>query len=316
MLRYVNMNARAVIGKVNADKLSEFIVRESVNDIGYSAKIVLPLRATVGEEPVEDHLRVGDRVAIYAGYDGREHQEFSGYVRRIEVKDNITLECDQLGWILKKNRISTSYRNASLADILSDIIPEELPHRCDDVMIGSYMIDNVNAYDVLDDLCSRHGLRCHMEKDVLHVGLAYMREASRTVEYDILRGVKKNELQAIELSDKPVRYKAISILRTGRKIEVSVGSTDKDAEERTLHFHDLNEYELKKKAEDVLHKEVNNGYSGSLTGFGYPIAHAGDTVAIKDGKNGEAVRYLIDNAEITFNRNNGFSRKITLGFRV
>lgn len=328
MMLFMNMSAQVTLGKVRLDSVQSFSIEENILEISNAAKVVIPRNwKNFKGEAILDHIKVGDKVAIEAGYDNQLALEFTGYIREIGSDVPLEIYIDDETYPLRQTNLVKSYKDATLKQILMDIIPSSLSFDCPDVKIGKYMIDNASSYAVLQDLMKNYGLYSRLVNGSLRVGLAYdygdksanhVYVISGTPENPYTVNVKKNDLKFKRKEDFKVRYKAIANNPNGKKTIVVVGDKSTDASERTLNFPgSMSEAQLKQNAESVMSKTRYDGYSGDITGFGLPRVHAGDSITIRDYLNPEREgRYLVETVSVTFDEDSGFSRKSTLSYKV
>lgn len=328
MLLLMNMTAKVQLGNVKLNNVSSFEIDENILEMSNTAKIVIPRNyAKLKDKSILEQIKAGDKVTIEAGYNGELGSEFTGYIREIESEAPLVIHCDDETYPLRQTNFIKSYRDASLKEILTDIIPSNMTFECPDVRVGKYQIDNASSFAVLQDLMKHYGLYSSLQNGVLKVGLAYdFGENTATHIYTInapadrpyQKNVKSNSLKFKRKEDFKVRYKAISNNANGKKTVVVVGNKERDASERTLNFAGgLTEKELRERATAVMAKTVYDGYTGDITGFGLPRTHAGDSLELRDsldpGRNG---RYLIEKVNISYSLSSGFARKNTLSYKV
>lgn len=324
MLLYRNMISRVTLGRVLLNNISNFEINENILEISNTAKITIPRHyKQLNGKSVLDMFRVGDKVKIEGGYyygsDTDMGIEFVGYIQEIESDYPLIIHCEDESYILRQSNHNLSYRNATLKQVLSDIIPKNISVECPDVNLGKFMIENSSAYAVLQDLIKNYGLYSRLKADKLQVGLAYeFGDKTEEHTYTIGKDVKKNELKYKRERDFKIRFKAIANNPDGTKTTVEIGSKDGDVSERTLNFvGPMSEEELKKIAEGVAKKVIYDGYTGSISGFGTPRTHAGDALIIKDQFEPEREgKYMIEKVDITYNESSGYSRQNTLSFKL
>lgn len=334
MMLFINMNARVTLGGVRlgydqkkGGGIASFEISESIDEISNTAKITIPKAyGPLNGRHILDQFKVGDPVTIEAGYNGEYAREFTGYIREIDSDVPLTIYCDDQTWPLRQNNLVKSYRAVTLQQLLQEILPEGYAIEAPAVDLGKLVIDNESSYAVLLRLMSDYGLYSRIQNNHLHVGLAYDYGARSAVHTYIINApaeqvykgnVKKNELKYKRKSDFKIRFKAIAINGDGTKTEVMVGSRERDASERTLHFiGPMTEAQLKSTAESVMSKLVYDGYTGSIAGFGVPRTHAGDALFIEDrAETCRSGKYLIEKVEITYGEE-GFTRKNSLSCKI
>ena len=332
MLLFMNMTAQVQLGKVALKNVSSFEIDENILEMSNTAKIVIPRNyIKQGNKAILDQLHAGDKVTLDVGYDGDYLREFTGYIREIESDIPLVIHCDDETYPLRQTNYIKSYKDATLDQVLADIIPKEMKYECPDVRVGKYQIDNASAFAVLQDLMKNYGLYSRLQEGVLKVGLAYdfadnaivhVYTINASADRPYQKNIRKNDLKFKRKEDFKVRYKAIAhngkAKGQSKDVVVVVGNKEKDASERTLHFAGpMTEAELRKHANNVMKKDVYDGYTGDITGFGLPRTHAGDTLELRDSLEPErAGRYLIEKVNISYNSSSGFSRKNTLSYKV
>lgn len=328
MLLFINMIAQVQLGNVLLKNINAFEIDENILEMSNTAKITIPRNyGKLNGKPILEQFKAGDKVTIDSGYDGDYVREFTGYIREIESDIPLIIHCDDETYPLRQTNYIKSYKDATLKQVLTDIIPSSIKFDCPDVRIGKYQIDNASAFAVLQDLMKHYGLYSRLQESVLKVGLAYeFGEKTDTHIYTInapednlyQANVKKNDLKFKRKEDFKVRYKAISNNPNGKKTTVIVGNKEKDASERTLNFAGpMTEAELRERANAVMAKTVYDGYTGDITGFGLPRTHAGDALEIRDSLEPDrAGKYLIEKVNIGYSDSSGFSRKNTLSYKI
>jgi hypothetical protein len=320
MLAYLNMTSRVSLGNVLLNNISGYKVTENVLEMSNTAEITIPRNyKKMAEKSILEQFKVGDKVKIESGYDGKYDVEFTGYISEIETDFPLIIHCEDESYILRQTKFIKAYKSATLKQILADIIPASILWDAPAVNIGKYQIDKASAYTVLSDLVKNYGLYSRMSNGHLKVGLAYdFVDKSKNHIYVIGGNIKKNDLKYKRTQDFKLRFKAVATNPNGKKTTVTVGSKETDASERTLNFAGpMTEAQLKEKATGVMAKLVYDGYSGSITGFGFPRTHAGDALVIKDKYEPErAGTYLIEKVEITYNESDGYQRVNTLSYKI
>lgn len=326
---YFNMCCRITIGNVRFDSCSSFTIDENILEISNSAKIVIPrLWKSLKNGFILDHIKVGNKVLIESGYNDQLTTQFIGYVSEIEDSTPLVIHCDDEMYLLKRNNVVKSYKNVTLKEVLSDIIPKEINIECPDMRIGKYVIDNITSYNVLQSLSKDFGLYSRLIDSTLKVGLAYeygnntkrhvyvLSQDPRVIKNGIIKvNTKDSALKYRRKEDVKIRYKAIANNPNGKKVVVEIGDKGGDVSVRTLNFPGpLTETELRERATGILSKVRYDGYTGTVTGFGLPQTRAGDSLTIRDFLHQDRQgTYLIEQVSVTYDESNGFQRENTLG---
>lgn len=320
-LPYLNMSARITIGKIYFDDITSVEIEESITEISSIARIVIPrfYKQLDNKYPL-DFMKSGDQVMIEFGYEETGiNVEYRGYVREISADIPLEITCDQL-YPLRQNNIVKSYKSVTLKQLLTDAIQGTFIKKveCPDVQLGKYIIDNASTYQILDKIKEEFGFYAKLVDDVLTVGFAWDWKVGFTAAhvYDKQNNVKSSDLKYRLADEFNVRVRVKIRNKKSTEAYVEVGSKDKDATVHTIEYAADSEEVAKKIAEARLKKSVYTGYTGEITGFGFPLTKAGDSLQIIDRR--EPYRegtYLIEKVTKTYS-SEGISRKNELAFKV
>jgi len=319
---YLNLNSRLTITSdtgtsIVFDHISKAEIKQSVKELGDTATVVIPRQyGKIKSKAVLDHIKAGDKVKLELGYNGELFTEFTGYLREIGSGYPLTLQVDDELYPLRKNSWNESWKSITLKDLLTKIA-EGYKIECPDVNLGAFQIDNASTLVVLRELKRQYGFYSLLKDGVLHCQFAYdVRGVGNIYTYNVQKNVKKTNLQYTRKEDNEMQITAISTMQGGNKITVKVGSKDKDASQRTLNFYNKSKSELQELAQKELDRLVFDGFTGTITGFGYPRVCAGDTLKIIDAKEPERDgSYLVEEACINYG-NAYYERVCRLSYKV
>lgn len=337
MMLYLNMVCKVTIGGMVLDHVTQFEISEGIAEMSNTAKITIPVNYAVKNQPgwtVLDFIGVSDVVKIEAGYyrEGWKSigTEFIGRVREIEADLPLVIHCDDETFDLRQNTNTKSYKNATLKEVLTDIIKAPLTFDCPDLTLGRFQTDSESSFQVLQRIKNDYGLYSRLQNGHLSVNLrdivggSDIKEVHRYVLNPTTAGpmdayfVKKNELKFKRKEDYKLHVKVSSMDLNGKKITVEVGNKDKGASELKFTYPGKHtEKELRSIGESIYTKRCYNGYTGTITGFGLPRTHAGDALVIDDKlEKDRSGKYLIEKVVIAYNESNGYSRENTLSYRI
>lgn len=337
MMLYLNMFAKVVIGGVVLNHVQQFEVSESILEMSNTAKITIPRNFILRNQSswsILDFISVGDKVRIEAGYYREDWKngavEFTGYVREIEADLPLVIHCDDETYPLRQNNLVKTYANATLKQVLTDIVPKTMTFKCPDLTLGKFQIDNESSFQVLQRIKNDFGLYSRLQSGHLVVNLRDIvggNDIDTTHRYvlnpseNIAPGdffVKKNSLKFKRKEDYKLHVKVSSVGADGKKKTVDVGNKDKGASLIQFTYPGTHtEADLRKIATAIYNNRCYNGYAGTITGFGLPRTHAGDALVIDDKlEKDRSGKYLIEKVVIGYNETNGFSRENTLSYRI
>jgi len=291
------------------DRCNSAEINMSWKELAQTAKISLPNIKRL----LEKNIKVGDVVLIKLGYNDTIVEEFRGYVSSVSPGTPVVFECMDEMWIYKQSTVTKAWRTTTVKDVLEYMIPSatiEVP----EINLTSFRVDQVTVYDALKELKEKYGLVIYFREGVLFCGLAYQETNLGEVKYHFQQNIplQNNSLIFRSANDVKVKVKAISMMPNNTSIKVEVG--DADGEQRTLHFYNLTEAELKAQATDKINLLKFDGYRGDLTAFGVPVSKFGMAAELIDDKYPErAGKYFIDSVRTTYSVSAGYRRVVQLG---
>lgn len=320
-MAYLNMSAQVTIGDVYFNNVNGIEIQQSVTAISTTATVTLPrFFKQLDGKFVLDYIKVGQSVTIKLGYiETGVVTEFQGFVSSISSDIPIKVTCDEM-YPLRQNNFIKSYKSVTLKALLADITQGTFikHYDCPDVQLGKYLIDNASTYQVLEKVKEQLGLFARVNGDTLHLGFAWDWKPGFTKRhtYTIQENVKKNDLEYKRQDQFHVRVRVKIRNAKGKAEYVESGSKDKGAAVTTLDYAAANAADAKKVADSRLKKMVYDGYTGSISGFGFPLTRAGDSMTIVDHR--EPYRegtYLIEKVTITYD-GDGIERKNELAYKI
>jgi hypothetical protein len=317
---YLEPNAYIKIG--SGDKYLEFTsvnrieITESVKTLGNKAIITLPRNyQKFDDKHILDIINTGDIVEIALGYSS-VNTEFNGYIQNIERGTPLIIHVDDEFYPLKRNNLKNTYKSPSLEEVLKFIAPG-YSITCPEVTLSSFNINNVSSYRVLMALKEQYGFYTKLNGTSLVCMWPYDMPGNTHTYQFYTTTVKSQNLKYRREEDVKIKIKAISNQRNGQKLTYETGSTGDDASTHTLNFGPLSQSQLVEFAEKEYKRLCFDGYTGSITGFGSPATHAGDTLRIIDPEEPDREgNYLVDEVKIIYDLGQGFERENTLSFKV
>jgi hypothetical protein len=289
-----------------------------------SAEITLPRKAIYLEQgktkvnfyKVKELFKRGDAVTIELGYNGNYVTEFTGYITHVSADIPIKIKLEDEMYQLKKLPVNISLQTSSLSNLLKKIIPG---YEVDalEVELGALRFAKTTVAKVLEYLQDEYSLFSYMDGKKLVCGKIYADDSeAETVDLHLEKNVVNNDLNYKDKEDVLIRINAVSTLKNGDKIEVTVG--DETGEERQLSYYGIEiEAELTKLANEDLKKYKVDGFTGSVKAFGIPFFKHGMKVNLTSDlypdRNG---LYYVEETIVDFNDTPSYRRKGQLGDKV
>lgn len=305
------------LGPFGFKGVTEARVESSWDNLTDTCTLVFPRRVSwkgrdlaTGSDPL---LKRQMPVTVRLGYDDQTTEVFRGYVRDVSGEIPARVECEDDMYLLKRGEFNASYRNVTLAKLISDMVGENtsVPYQVvADQPLGQLRISKASPAKVLEFIRERYFVRSFFREGTLYVGLAYVAalQRSRSIRFD--RNVVSNNLEFRERDDVKMSLKGIIMLPGNKKKEVQVG--DEFGEVRTFHYYNISEADAKKRLEAEIERLKFTGYRGSFTTFGSPDIRHGDIVDLSDPIYPDrAGRYLVKSVKTTFGAG-GYRQEVEL----
>jgi hypothetical protein len=288
-----------VKGFKNVIKPTSIKWKRSITDYSDTAIITLPTIAMLKSNGEEDYKQVetglqfreGMEVLIKCGYDGKNHTRFRGFIRRINPKTPLELECEGYSYQLrKKQNINKSYKpGIKLTDILREVIRGTDIHLSADIPEITFdspvTFNNKKATEVLDWLRDKMLQTVYFNLNYLYVGL---REAQ--LKPNIILRLGWNVVESNELkfnNDRELADVKISMVQKGKDGKTDAASKsdpdNKNVKQLKLPCR-VDKATLKRIEEEQRKKMQNRGYEGAITAFLVPYAEPGMSATIEDKK--------------------------------
>lgn len=307
------LSVNITIGSLSFGYVSECEIKHSWRDMTSTCSIRLPRNLKLQSEELRSLIKRGNKVEVKAGYDGELRTEFNGYVIRVKNTTPLMIECEDEMFNLKSGSITKSWPSTSLQQVVSYVYPGE--SKVFDANIGPFTLNKTTPALALEEIKRNYNLSSFFRNGVLVVGLPYDKATATNHKFNFQKNIAENEsLEFRSKDDFKLKVKAISILPSNQKIEIEIG--DKDGQERTMHYYNLQKPALEAIANAEIEKLKYDGYSGSFTSFGVPPVEMGDIVHLNDPRYPDnAGSYWVDEVNKSIGMG-GIRRRITLGPRT
>lgn len=317
---YPVLCCKITIGGKSFTSVHSVTVKRSIFEVAATAKIEVPVTAVLrqqGQPPAyietAQAITAGEPVEIRLGYDGVYRTEFRGYVKQLNLKTPLEIECEDEFYTTRSTSV-TIQGKTTLSDVLAKC-GVTVGHAVD-LTIDELPVDNKPASWVLGKLKTDYGLSVFFDLD----GKLYATEPYK-VQGDAVRyrlrwnTIDEDELKFHRADDVKLKIKAICIYRDGTQIEATIGP--KDGTEKTLYFYDVQDQkELAALADAQLRRYSYDGYSGKITTFLQPYAAPCMIAEIADPAYPQRDgRYYIEGTEVEYGTN-GARRTIEIGLKV
>ena len=304
------MNAHITLGSVVIRRPNRVAIERGWKFLTDRATITLPMKSKdFKRQAIKTSFPKGTPVNIQLGYDGELHEEFTGYITHVAAGIPLVIQCEDEMWKLKQIPVNISLKETSLKNLLAQIVTGYAVE-ADAWDLGPVRYSKTTVAQVLEKLRQNYGLYSFMRGKTLVCGKSYT--GGKTIPLHLERDLVNERLNYRSAKDIRIRIEAVSTLRDGRKIEVSVG--DSDGELRRLTYFGIEvEGALKKLAEQDLKKFKVDGLEGGLTTFGIPVIQHGDKVDLTSDlyaeRNGQK---YVEETRVSFDEN-GYRRNLKLG---
>lgn len=297
-------------GNLNFDFVNEVEVNSSWMNLTDTAKIVIPRKLSFKGKPIVIGANAiferGQAVNIQLGYDKDLHTRFDGYISKVDPRLPISIECEDGIYPLKKNQLATkTFSAVSLKELLAYIIPSTVKYEATmDQGLGKFSIsNNATTAMVLDYLRSKFSIYSFFRDGTLYVGLPYVVKLRREHVFHMEKNVIHSSLEYMRADDLSIRIRAVSInSTTNKQIEVFYPDKLTTGETNTIYIQDQTEADLKAFAKRHYDTFKYEGWRGTLTTFGAPYVNHGDAVELQSNILPEynGGKYLVKSVKLQF----------------
>lgn len=295
-------------------------IKRSINELMGTATIRIPVTALLkqkGSPPTKvqtaQAIAVGDPVLIRLGYDGKLQTEFTGYVKTINLKTPVEIECEDEFYQCRRRKITLS-GTTTLADVLA---------KCglkvaysETLTLKNFVQKDRSVAFVLSKLKTDYGLSVFFDLQGRIYACRPYKVVGDTVKYRLRYNVINDDsLQYQNRDDVKIEIKAVCFKKDGTKVEATKG--DKDGTTKTLYFYDVeNMAELAALAERELQRYSYDGYTGQIETFLAPYAAPAMAADLSDKVYPQRDGcYYIESVETTFGTGGG-RRKVEIGIKI
>lgn len=268
--------------------------KKSVHQIVQTCKVELPLSVLYRNKDITvvqnliDKIKEGDKIIVELGYNNKNVREFEGYIKRINPKMPLELECEDEMYLLRKIRLTKSFKKNDVREVLQYMMDElykqqgvrfELYDNIPKVDVFNFWMDKANGITVLQELEDKYLLNSYLTtingRKVLYCGLMYGLKKKR-VKYIFNRNtINLNDLKYNKPNDRTFKVEIRHVASDGHEIKYEFG--DKHGEEHKILLQaNMTEAAIKHYAEGVLQGLQAGGYKGHFTTFLIPHIEPGD----------------------------------------
>lgn len=313
------------IGDYLFRSVNEVEITKSVEELSDTAVIKMPSKFVIrknGEEKlVETALKVGDKVEIKLGYEGKyEGVEFVGYITAIGSKIPLEIKCEDVMWLLRRKNITHAFNDKTkLKTILQKVVEGtevQLSDKIPSLKVDKFIIKEANGAQVLQKLKEQLALSIYLDNEgKLYAGLEQMNNIGKEAIYDLNYNLVENNLEYKSAEQKRLKVKYTYINAKNEKKSVEVG--DKDGELRTFHTSIVSD---EKKMEEMANAELKklkyDGFEGSVKSFLMPYAEPSMTAVIRDKEHpNREGKYFIKKVTTTYS-DSGARRTIEISNKL
>lgn len=297
----------------------------NIDNISDTAVIVIPAMCRVIDKenvynniPVGQRITEGTKVEIYAGYDGENDLQFKGFVKRLNFKVPMEIECEGYSYQLRRKIINKSFGKTTVKEVLNYLLEGTditLSDKCPDkIVFEAQTFRNYTGLQLLEYLKEKYLLTVFFEFDKLYVGWRATYNAGKVKLRLNWNVVKDDQLLFSTYTGSTVHIEAITRQKTGATKKKKAGNVLKPGDVKQVKTFSTNETDMELAANDLQLQENKKGFTGGLLSFLKPFIRPGMTVEIIDKKYQERNgSYFIDSVDGSFNTSGG-RQNVKIGF--
>lgn len=299
--------------------LSKLEVNTNVEDLADSATISLPSHYYNKAIGVRDLIKVGDKVEISVGYNGKLEKEFSGYVQKItDYGDEVQIICEDDVYLLRLETIPNQVlTNISLSQLFKKLLPKMEVICAYEFSYSSFTCNNLTAFKLLKLIQDETKADIFIKDGKLYVQPAYTVTTDKVVAFKFAKNIQSDGLS---LEYKTTEDRALQVVAKGKtskgaEIEAKAGKAGEDVFNIELKGATTKE-NLQTLADEIYSRKCYDGLEGSFSAWLIPRVEAGWSVELidKDEKRNNG-RYFVTATDLSVSEA-GCTRKVSLGKRL
>ncbi|MBA3899526.1 MAG: hypothetical protein H0X62_04820 [Bacteroidetes bacterium] len=327
---HVIPNSKFEIGAFRFKGCTELTIKKSIFQYADTGILTLPASAVLKQEgaltesvQTARQFKVGDKVSIELGYDGKLRNEFKGFVKQVNFTTPAEIELEGYSWILRnKKNIKKSWRTTTLKEVLEEVVKGteiKLHSKIPDLPLKNLVLNNASGTQVLDYLIDllKGTLTAFFLDDVLYVGLTYMDIAETTVKYKLgWNTINDDDLKHKNKED--VKVNAVFQFKDedGKKVEEGAGPKDATITRFEKLSAVTDKKHLKEIAEAKLRQESYDGFEGTISTHLQPFCQPGFRAEIESPRYKEKEgTYFATSVETSYGQGGG-KRKVEIGIKL
>ena len=327
--QYPILSSAIQIGELKMDFAADVVINHSLKEytntatLEFAKKILVNKKDKWASRPIQDVIKAGDQVIVKLGYNGKNRTEFIGYVRNVNPKVPLQIECEDEMYMLKRLPVAPKRVSGKLQDVLDYIAPaySKTAIILDTDLGGPFTVgmdDSDTALKVLQRVEEVYGLKStFILKDgasILCVGTQYTSYAgSKAVKYILNENTIENDMEFVRAEDLKITVTAKSLQSNGKTLTAKFKG-DKDGDARKIAIPGMSQAQLEAVAKRLYEKSKVSKMDGTITTFGAPYITAGMRANIdcKDFEIKQTENY-VDEVQVKFGPAHGYRRILTLG---
>ena len=255
-------------------------------------------------------LKEGDRVKMYAGYDGNNKLQFDGYISRINFTVPLTVDCENAGYLLKRKMVNKTFDRTTVKEVLEFITKGTAitisPKTPANIVFEPVTFSNYTALQVLEWLKEKYMLTVCFFGHELYAGWRATYQGNR-VKLRLNWNVAKDDQLLFRTYDgTAVHIEMQSRKPDGSREKRRALNNPRPGDVKVVKTYMQNAEDMQQAANDLQLVQLQQGYTGGLTCFLVPHIEPGDTIEIIDSRYAERNGlYFCGSVAGSFDRNGG-----------
>lgn len=331
---HFSLSGHIEIGSYRLRGFHSVVIKKSVYTLVQTAVVMLPLSVVFRNKdlnvletiPLASRIKEGDRISISIGYNGVNRTEFTGYIKRINYKQPLELECEDALYLLRKQYFTESYRNISAKALITQVLDRlnvvsglniALYGNVPDVTVGNFYPRGKSGIWILEEI-KKFGITCFLYNNAgrttLYAGLNNLLRTGNVLYRFGYNTISEDDLKYQRTEDKKYKVTVVNWQRNGTNSRETFGEEGGDA--ISINAYNASKKDMEQLAKAEVERLSQQGYKGKLETFLLPYAEPGMVAEVKDDQFPErAGRYYIGEVETTVD-NNGGRRRPALSIKL
>lgn len=315
-------------------------IKKSVHQIAQTAKLIVPTSVVIRNHDMAsrivlaDKIKEGDKINIALGYDGKNNTEFTGFIKTINYKMPLEIECEDEMYLFRNTPLKAVFHNMDIRDVLAKIcsevskkwsVPFSFFDKMPSITVKNFIANGQSAMWALQQLKDWYPMLGIFLTDIngqqiLYCGLLYQDLGKPRVKYGLSGSINNTvSIQELKYQTTTKTVKVIWEVRQpdGTIVKKEFGDSGAELVLKKKISGNVSDDVLRAMSQQEMTQKNYVGYTGKFTTFLYPQCDFGTIGNLNDPQFPDRQgNYFIGTVTTKFDTSSGGRREPEIDFKL